>query len=158
MSVNSVFFLAVGIGIVAGLRSLTAPAAVSWAALLGWLNPHTSLLSLMGSQVAVALFSLGAIAEYVNDKLPKTPSRTAPSSVIGRILMGGLSGACLCASAGQSMITGALLGGIGSLIGTFGGYQARTRLTRGLKVKDKFVAVLEDLVAIGFAIFLVSRG
>jgi uncharacterized membrane protein len=38
MSENSVFFLAVGIGIVAGLRALTAPAAVSWAARLGWLN------------------------------------------------------------------------------------------------------------------------
>jgi len=158
MSANSVFFLAVGIGIVAGLRALTAPAAVSWAARLGWLNPHDSLLSFMGSAVAVAIFSLGAIAEYVNDKLPKTPSRTAPSQLIARILMGGLSGACLCASAGQSLIAGALLGGIGSLIGTFGGYQARTRLTRGLKVKDIFIAVLEDLVAIGFAFFLVSRG
>ena len=112
----------------------------------------------MGSAVAVAIFSLAAIAEYVNDKLPKTPSRAASPSLIARIMTGGLSGACLCASAGQSMITGALLGGIGSLIGTFGGYQARMRLTRGLKVKDTFIAVLEDLVAIGFAYFLVSRG
>jgi uncharacterized membrane protein len=158
MSLNSVFFLAVGIGIVAGLRAMTAPAAVSWAARLGWLNLHNSSLSLMGSDVAVAIFSLGAIAEYVNDKLPKTPSRTAPLGLIARIVMGGLSGACLCASAGQSPITGALLGGIGSLIGTFGGYQARTRLTRGLKVKDIYIAILEDLVAIGFAFFLVSRG
>src|SRR5262245_46309660 len=158
MSVNSVFYLAVGIGIVAGLRSLTAPAAVSWAVKLGWLNPHHSLLSLMGSTGAVALFSLGAIAEYVNDKLPKTPSRAAPPSLIARILMGGLSGACLCASAGESMITGALLAGVGSLIGTFGGYQARMRLTHGLKVRTTSIAVLEDLVAIGFAFFLVSRG
>ena len=158
MSVNSVFLLAVGIGIVAGLRAMTAPAAVSWAARLGWLNPHDSLLSFMGSAVAVAIFSLGAIVEYVTDKLPKTPSRTAPPGLIARILMGGLSGACLCASAGQSLIAGALLGGIGSLIGAFGGYQARTRLTRSLKVKDIYIAVLEDLVAIGFAFFLVSRG
>jgi len=49
-------------------------------------------------------------------------------------------------------------GFVGSLIGTFGGYQARTRLTRGLKVNDIFIAILEDLVAIGFAYFLVSRG
>ena len=158
MSVNSVFFLAVGIGIVAGLRAMTAPAVVSWAAYLGWLNPHDSLLSFMGSTVAVAIFSVAALGEYVNDKLPKTPSRTAPPSLIARILMGGLSGACLCASAGQSLIAGALLGGIGSLIGTYGGYQARTRLTRGLKVNDIFIAILEDLVAIGFAFFLVSRG
>jgi uncharacterized membrane protein len=158
MSVNSVFFLAVGIGIVAGLRAMTAPAVVSWAAHLGWLNPHDSLLSFMGSTVAVAIFSLAALAEYVNDKLPKTPSRTATPSLIARILMGGLSGACLCASAGQSLIAGALLGGIGALIGTYGGYQARMRLTRDLKVKDIFIAILEDLVAIGLAFFLVSRG
>lgn len=112
----------------------------------------------MGSTVAVTIFSLAALAEYVNDKLPKTPSRTAIPSLIARILMGGLSGACLCASAGQSLIAGALLGGSGSLIGTYGGYQARTRLTRGLKVKDIFIAIIEDLVAIGFAFFLVSRG
>lgn len=158
MSVNSVFFLAVGIGIVAGLRALTAPAVVSWAAHFGWLNLHGSPLAFMGATGAVAIFSIGAIAEYVNDKLPKTPSRTAIPSLIIRIVMGGLSGACLCASAGESLMAGTLLGGIGSLIGTFGGYQARTRLTRGLKVKDVFIALLEDLVAIGFAFFLVSRG
>jgi uncharacterized membrane protein len=158
MSVNSVFFLAVGIGIVAGLRALTAPAVVSWAAHFGWLNLHGSPLAFMGATGAVAIFSIGAVAEYVNDKLPKTPSRTAIPSLIIRIVMGGLSGACLCASAGESLMAGALLGGIGSLIGAFGGYQARTRLTRGLKVKDIFIALLEDLVAIGSAFFLVSRG
>ncbi len=158
MSTNYIFALAIGIGIVAGLRAMTAPAAISWGAYLGWLNLHGSPLSFMGSVVAVAIFSLAAIGEYVNDKLPKTPARTAPPQLIARILMGGLSGACLCASAGQSLIVGALLGGIGSLIGTFGGYQARTRLTRSLKVKDIFIAILEDLVAIGFAYFLVSRG
>jgi uncharacterized membrane protein len=158
MNDNSVFFLAVGIGIVAGLRAMTAPAAVSWAAHLGWLNLNSSALSFMGSVVAVAILSLAAIGEYVNDKLPKTPSRTAPPSLIARLVTGGLSGACLCASAGQSLMIGAILGAIGSLIGTFGGYQARTRLTSSLKVKDVFIAILEDLVAIGFALFLVSRG
>jgi uncharacterized membrane protein len=158
MNDNSVFFLAVGIGIVAGLRAMTAPAAVSWAAYLGWLNLNSSPLSFMGSVVAVAILSLAAVGEYVNDKLPKTPSRTAPPSLIARLVTGGLSGACLCASAGQSLMVGAILGAIGSLIGTFGGYQVRTRLTSSLKVKDIFIAILEDLVAIGLALFLVSRG
>jgi len=158
MNDNSVFFLAVGIGIVAGLRAMTAPAAVSWAAYLGWLNLNGSPLSFMGSVVAVAILSLAAIGEYVNDKLPKTPSRTAPPSLIARLVTGGLSGACLCASAGQSLMVGAILGAIGSLIGAFGGYQVRTRLTSSLKVKDIFIAILEDLVAIGLALFLVSRG
>jgi uncharacterized membrane protein len=156
MSANHIFLLAVAIGIVAGLRAMTAPAAVSWAAHLGWLNLHGTPLAFMGSAITVGLFSLAAIGEYVNDKLPKTPSRTAPPSLIARMVMGGLSGACLCAGAGQSVALGAVLGAIGSLIGTFGGYQLRTRLVRALNVKDIFVAVAEDLVAIGLAYFLVA--
>src|SRR3954467_587540 len=70
---NLVFALALGIGIIAGLRSLTAPAAVSWAACLGWLDLQGSPLAFMGSKIAVAIFSLLAIAEYVADLLPSTP-------------------------------------------------------------------------------------
>ena len=68
--VNYVFVLAIGIGIVAGLRSLTAPAVVAWAAHLGWLNVHGSPLAFIGSTTAVAILSLLAIGELVVDKLP----------------------------------------------------------------------------------------
>jgi uncharacterized membrane protein len=59
--VNYVFVLALGIGIVPGLRLLTAPAVVAWGAHLSWLNLHGSLLAFMGSTTAVAVFSLLAI-------------------------------------------------------------------------------------------------
>ena len=156
MTANYVLALAVGIGIVAGLRSLTAPAAVSWAAHLGWLNLHGSPLAFMGSTAGVAVFSLAAVGEYVADKLPKTPRRTLPPSLLFRIVMGGLAGACLCASANQSLLAGALLGGIGGVIGGFAGYEARKRLVQSLRVKDILIALPEDLLAIGLAYFLVS--
>jgi len=156
VNASYVFALALGIGIVAGLRSLTAPAAVSWAAHLGWLNLQGSPLAFMGSTAAVALLSLAAVGEYVVDKLPKTPRRTLPPSLAFRIVTGGLSGACLCASANQSLLAGAVLGALGGVIGGFAGYEARTRLVRGLQVKDVFVALPEDLVAIGLAFLLVS--
>jgi uncharacterized membrane protein len=156
MNTNYVYALAFGIGVVAGLRTLTAPAAVSWAAHLGWLNLRGSILAFMGSAAAVAIFSLSAIAEYVMDLLPKTPARTAPGPLIARIVMGGLSGACLCASVRQPLMVGAALGGIGGVIGAFAGYQARTRLVSGLKVKDAWIAIPEDLVAFGLAYFFVS--
>ncbi len=156
MNANYVFALAAGIGVVAGLRSLTAPAAVSWAAHLGWLNLQGSPLAFMGSAVAVAIFSLAAMAEYVADLLPKTPSRTTPMPLLARIIMGGLSGACLCASANQSLLAGAVLGGIGGVVGAFSGYEARKRLVQRLKVKDAFIALPEDLVAIALAYFFVS--
>jgi uncharacterized membrane protein len=151
-----VFVLAVLIGFVAGLRSLTAPAAVSWAAHLGWLDLEGSALAFMGSTLAVIVFSVAAVAEFGADLHPATPSRTTPGPLLARILMGGLSGAALTLAAGQSMLPGALLGGAGGLIGAFVGYQARTRLTAALG-KGKLIAVVEDLIAIVLAITIVSR-
>ena len=148
--------LALGIGFVAGLRSLTAPAVVSWAAYLGWLNLAGSPLSFMGSWVAALIFTLLALVEFVGDQLPTTPSRTTPVPLIARIVMGALCGACLCAAAGASLAAGAALGGVGGVVGAFAGREARVRLVRGLKVKDAFVAIPEDLVTIGLALLLVS--
>jgi len=157
VNMNYVWAFAVGIGLVAGLRSLTAPAAVSWAAHLGWLNLHSSPLAFMGSTVAVAILSLLAIGELMADKMPKTPSRTSLVPLLARILMGGLCGASLCASANQSLLIGALLGGVGAVIGAFGGYEIRRRLVSKLNTKDIFIAIPEDLIAIGLACFLVIQ-
>ena len=157
MNLALVSLLALGIGFVTGLRSLTAPAAVAWAAHLGWLNLHGSPLAFVGSTTAVVAFSLAAIGEYVGDKLPATPSRTSPFPLVARILIGGLCGACIFVAVEQSLVMGAILGVIGSLVGAFGGYQARTRLVHSLKVKDILVAIPEDLIAIGLAYWIVSR-
>ena len=153
-----VIALALGIGFVAGLRSLTAPAAVSLAARLGWLDLSGSSLAFMGSTVVAVVLSLLAVAEYVADLLPTMPSRTAPGPLVARVVMGGLSGACLCASAGRSLPMGAVVGGLGAVIGAFAGYQARTRLVRALGVKDAVIALSEDVVAIALAWLFVSRG
>jgi uncharacterized membrane protein len=114
-----IFAFAIGIGFVAGLRSLTPPAVVSWAAHLGWLNLNNSLLTFMASIVAVIIFSLLAVVELIGDLLPQTGKRTAPVPLIARILMGGLCGACICAAGHQSLIVGAILGGIGGLVGAY---------------------------------------
>jgi uncharacterized membrane protein len=152
-----VVVVAVGIGFVAGLRSLTAPAAVAWAAHLGWLNLHGTFLSFMGSQVAVTILSLLAIGELIADKTARIPKRTAAVPLLARILTGGLSGACLSLSANHSPAIGASLGAIGAVIGAFAGYEIRRRLVAKLKIPDFFTAVPEDLIAIGLALFLVSR-
>jgi uncharacterized membrane protein len=155
---NYLFILAIGIGSVAGLRALTAPAVVAWAAHFGWVNLSGSRLAFMGSTVAAILFSIVAIVELIGDKLPMTPRRTAIAPLLARIVTGALCGAALCAAAGQSLGIGILLGGIGAMIGAFAGYEIRRRLVNNLRIKDIFVAICEDLIAIGLACFLVSRG
>jgi uncharacterized membrane protein len=157
MNANYILGFAIGIGVVAGLRSLTGPAVVAWAAYLGWLNLRGGSLAFMGSIAAVAIFSMLAIGELFADKLPKTPKRTAVVPLVARILLGGFCGACLCASADQSLILGAILGALGGVIGAFGGYELRRRLVSSLNVKDVFIALLEDLIALGLAFVLVWR-
>ena len=152
---NSVFLLAIGIGIVAVLRSLLAPAVVAWAAHFDWLNLNGSPLAFMGSRTAVAIFSVLAIGELIADKRPKIPKRTALAPLLARILTGGLCGASLCAAAGQSLLGGAFLGGTGGVIGAFVGYEIRRRIVNNLHIKDIFVAICEDFVAIALAYFLV---
>lgn len=155
MSPTVAVILAFGIGVVAGLRSMTAPAVVAWAAHLGVLRLDGTHLAFMGSTWAVALFTLGALGEYVADKLPNTPSRTAPVGLIARVVTGGICGACLAVAGGAWI--GAIAGAIGGIAGAFGGYQARTGLVRSFKVKDLFIAIPEDLIAIGLGVLLVTR-
>jgi uncharacterized membrane protein len=152
-----IFALALGVGFAAGLRSLTPPAVVAWAAHLGWLNLNNSPLAFMGSIITVVIFSILALFELFVDLQPSTPKRTAPVPLGARILMGGLCGACICAASNQSLIIGAILGAIGGVIGAFAGYEVRRRLVAALHIKDIFIALLEDLVAIGLACFFVSR-
>jgi len=152
-----IFALALGVGVAAGLRSLTPPAVVAWTAHLGWLNLNDSPLAFMGSIITAVIFSLLALFELFLDLQPSTPKRTDPVPLVARILTGGLCGACLYAAGNQSLILGAILGAFGGVIGAFAGYEIRRRLVAALHVKDIFVALLEDLVAIGLACFFVSR-
>lgn len=147
--------LALAIGFVAGLRSLTAPAAVSWAAALGWIDLAGTRLHWMGSRVAVAVFSFLALLELVADKLPRTPNRTTPGPLLSRMVLGGLAGAALAIAGHQFPALGAVLGGVGAVIGAFAGYQTRYHLVNRLKLKDVTVAVAEDLITIVLAYLIV---
>ena len=157
MSTTFVFFLAFAIGVVSGMRSLTAPAVAAWAAHRNWLNLAGSRLAFMGSIAAAAIFTVLAIIELIADKLPSTPSRTKPVGLIARIVLGALSGACVVVSAGQSLVYGAVLGAAGGIAGAFAGHQWRTGLVNALKVPDFVIALVEDAVAIGIGLFIVTR-
>jgi len=144
------------IGFFAGLRSLTPPAAVAWAVHLGWLRLARPW-ALIGSLPAVIILSLLAVTEIILDKLPNTPNRTAPPGLIARIVTGGLTGACVSLGGGKTALVGAGLGVVGGIVGCFGGYEARAWLVKSLGLPDFYIALLEDLIAIGGSLFIVSR-
>ena len=148
--------LALLIGVVAGLRTLTAPAAISWAASLGWLDLSGTWLALFGHPWAPWILTALALAELFNDKLPSTPSRTVPTQFGARILTGALSGAAIGASAG-ALAAGLLAGVVGAVIGTLGGRAVRARLAATFK-RDLPAALIEDAIAVVSAwLIVVSR-
>ena len=146
-----------GIGIIAGLRSLTAPALVSWAMRLGWLDLSGSRLSFLGSTAATIILTILALCELVADKLPRTPNRTDAGPLTFRIITGGFSGIVVCASAHQSIALGAILGGLGAIASAFAGYRIRQSLVKDFGFPDLPIAVTEDIIAIGGGLLIVSH-
>src|SRR5437870_7607228 len=143
------------IGVFAGLRAMTPPAATAWAVHLEWLKLEAPL-AYIGSVASVGILTVFAVGELIADKLPQTPNRTSPPGLIARIVMGGLAGVCIAAGGGQGALLGAVLGAVGGVVGCFGGYQARTRLVKALGKPDIYVALLEDLVTIAGCLWAVS--
>jgi len=141
-----IYGLALLIGVIAGLRAMTAPAAVSWAAHLGWINLSDSWLAFLGYAWTPWIFTLLAIVELITDQLPSTPSRKVPQQFGARLVAGGLAGAAIGAGSGV-WIAGLIAGLIGAAIGTYGGAAARARLAAGFG-KDLPAALIEDAIAI----------
>jgi uncharacterized membrane protein len=136
------------LGVVTGMRTMTAMAALCWFAYRGDLPLDNTWAFWAGKLVTAIIFSVLALGEYVVDKLPKTPNRTAPPLLLARVLMGGLVGAIVAAGLNGSEFEGAILGVGGALIGTFGGFLVRREIVLRLGSKDWPVALIEDASAI----------
>ena len=139
-----------GIGFVTGLRSMTATAALSWAASLG----RTRIGWIPGGPRLRALATLAALGEMAGDKMPFAPDRRIVPSFLVRLAVGALGGA---ARAGRdASLPGAAASGMaGAVLGTLLGRAARGADTRtGL---DWTRALTEDASAAGLAILLVRR-
>ena len=146
--------LAVGIGTVAGLRALTAPAVLAWAVKRKWIrlrrSPFAAILSAKASKRITDL----AISELLADKLPFTPSRLKAGPLASRIVSGAVCGAAINGVAERPIAEGAVLGGVGAIAGAFVGYYARKRLSGD--TPNLGIAVLEDALAIGGGIIIIA--
>jgi len=144
-----IFFALLMIGVIAGLRAMTAPAAVSWAARLGWLELGQSSLAFLGYALTPWILTLLALAELVRDQRPWTPSRTVPIQFGTRLVMGAMCGAAIASSSG-ALGLGLIAGAAGAIVGTLGGRALRARLAAAFG-SDRPAAFVEDAVAIGGA-------
>lgn len=145
------------IGIVAGLRAMTAPAAIAWGAAMGTPALGGTPLAFLGYAYTPWVLTLLAVGELITDQLPSTPSRKVPLQFGTRLVVGALCGAAL-ALHGQAGWGGAAWGGaaaglLGALAGTLGGAATRGWMAARFG-RDLPAALIEDAVAI-IAAFLV---
>lgn len=150
----SLYLLALLAGIVTGLRTAMALAALSWAAYLSVLPLSGSWLGWLGHWLTPWLLTAAAALELVGDKLPSTPSRKVPPQFGARLVVGALCGAAVGLPAG-AWIGGLLAGLVGAAIGTLGGAAARARLA-ALFGRDLPAALVEDAFAIVAALLLLG--
>jgi uncharacterized membrane protein len=136
-----------------GLRTMTPIAVLCWFAYRNVLH-FAGWRSFTASLVAVIIFSLMALGEYVGDKLPTTPSRTKPVGLIARSLFAGFVGLLLAQVLVLNPLAAVIVGIAGALIGAFAGWFVRTRAVAALKCPDWPVAAVEDVIAIGLSITL----
>src|SRR5262245_43486646 len=126
-NVVKVVLLPLLIGVIAGLRAMTAPAVVSWAAALGRLDLGGTWLAFLGYAATPWVLTLLALGELITDQLPSTPSRTVPVQFGARLFTAALSGAALGSASGNWLL-GLAAGIVGAVVGTLGGRAFRARL------------------------------
>jgi uncharacterized membrane protein len=153
----SIVVLAFLIGVIAGLRALTAPTVVSWAARLGWIDLSQTSLAFLQFTFTPWILTLLALGEIANDKRPTTPSRLVPPQFITRVVTGAFSGAALGLSHGP-LLLGLIAGAIGAVCGTIGGAKFRAAIAKAFG-KDLPAALIEDAIAVfgGLLIVYMAR-
>jgi uncharacterized membrane protein len=143
------------LGVVTGMRCMTAIAVFCWAVWLG-LIPELGWAVWSSYLIVAIVFTVCAAGEWVVDTLPKTPRRTEMGPALCRVVVGGLVGSLAAKAINEPVAGGIIFGALGALIGTWGGFFVRMTVARILR-RDLPAALLETVSAIGLAVLAVAR-
>jgi uncharacterized membrane protein len=152
-----VILIAFCLGGLTGLRTFTPLTVLAWTLHLHKMSILGSSLHFLHTLAACVVLTILAVGELVADKLPMTPSRLKPPGLIGRIIFGFMCGTVSGQAWGANWELMAATGVAGAIAGALLGYEIRKSWVRSLHTPDLIVALLEDAVAIGGSILLVSR-
>lgn len=143
------------LGVVTGMRSMTAIAALAWAVWLGFI-PEYGWATWMAHVAVVVLLTACAVGEYVVDTRPKTPRRTDLGPGLARLVIGALVGAMVAKAIDEPVAGGILFGALGAGIGTWAGFFVRNTVARILR-RDLPAALLESASAIALSVLALVK-
>lgn len=152
---NNSFWKALGLGVIAGMRTASAPVI---ACHLLSQNPSKRLagspLRFMQSKTAAKILALFALTEFVIDKLPTTPNRIEPAGIAFRSASGALAGASIYEAAGENAGAGAVLGAAAAVASAYGSFYLRKAVVKETGIYDPVVGGVEDALIAGAFISL----
>jgi uncharacterized membrane protein len=146
----STYFKAICMGVIAGMRSMSAPALTS--DYLTRQNSNSlahSSFGLMGAPRVAQALKVAAVGELVFDKLPGVPARISPGPLVARFLSGALCGASLCTLEGKRIELGAIAGGLTAIGSAYAFYHLRRTIGQAACIPDAVLGLTEDAIAIG---------
>ncbi|MCE9668737.1 DUF1990 family protein [Myxococcus stipitatus] len=147
-----------GLGVLAGMRSLTAPALVSQRLSESpQLSADPLSMALARPWVPRALKVL-AIGELVADKLPMTPARVKLVPLSGRILMGTVAAASSVGERPRHRVAlAALVGASAAAASSWAFYSLRRLATKRLRIPNVAAALAEDALVAALAARVLAR-
>lgn len=151
---------ALGLGVVAGLRSMLAPALLSRSASRGELRGiEETPFAALASPRAAQILTLLAIGEAIADKTPVIPSRASMPVLIQRAATGAAVGGALYAARRLDGRVGASLGAVAAIAGALSGQGFRQLAAARAETPSLLPAFLEDAFAVGLGLLsLRGRG
>jgi len=147
-------FWIIALGIATGMRTMTPITVLCWFMAFALL-PANGWTFWAAKMITVIVFTIGALSEYYIDILPQTPSRTRLPGVLARLVSAALTGAVVAAALREPLAGGIIFGGIGALIGTYGGHSLRLYFGR-LVGRDLPVGLCESVLALGIAVLALN--
>ncbi len=156
----NLYLKAIGIGVVAGMRSASAPAFTShYFANNPSLFLDASPLKGLGLTATAHVLKFMAGGELIADKLPFVPARTAPGPLDARAVSGGVCGAAVFLAAGEPAETGAVIGAASAVASSFLFMNLRRVIGKAAKLPDPVVALAEDglMLGIGYTVFAPAK-
>lgn len=154
---TQLIILVLVVGILSGLRAFTPLALLCWAAHWNWIPLEDTQLAFLGHTASVIIFSLLALGELIGDKLPFVGNRTELPAFAARVLIGAFCGTAIFLAAEKTWAIGAVIGAVGAIIGTYGGFHFRRALVAKLGLPSLVAALLEDIIAIGGSLLVLSH-
>ena len=153
MRSNNDVWKAEGFGVLAGMRSIAAPAFLSHELSRKPGKALKRALPALTSKKVSQRLRLMALGELVADKSSKTPARIAPKILVGRILTGAITGAAGSRERKGAKVGLAVVGAAAAIASSYFFYGFRTLASDKLRVPNLLAGLIED----GLALFLGSR-